>query len=115
MQEEDIEQSFEEIRTLHRSFTEENPITYAIFIAENRDRLGEEQIAFLMQKAEQAAEKQARINRKIVEQIDNELSRACIFEKFNDAENYCRQLDKEEECLSPNDESSASTANTHSD
>ena len=115
MQEEDIEQSFEEIRTLHRSFTEENPITYAIFIAENRDRLTEEQVTFLMRKAETAAAKQARINKKIVEQIDNELSRADIFQKFNDSENYFRQLDKEEECLSASGESSVLTANMHSD
>jgi hypothetical protein len=114
MQEEDIEQSFDEIRSLHRSFTEDNPITYAIFIAENRDRLTEEQIVFLMEKAEEAAAKQARINKKIIEQIDNELSRADIFQKFNDSENYFRQLDKEE-CPPASEGSSPLTASMHSD
>ena len=72
-------------------------MTYAVFLSENKDRLSEEQKEFLISKAREAVEKQSRISRKIMEKMDNELSRAPITEKWNERENYFMQLDKENE------------------
>ena len=94
MQEEEIEQSFSEILALHHTLGEENPLTYAIFLAENADRLSPEQKEFLKARARIAAEKQSRISKLIMDKMDNEISRMSVIEKVGEAENYCVQLEE---------------------
>jgi len=83
----DIETAFLEIQTLHTSFDEDNPITYQILLTEYGDKLTEDQKKFIKEIQAQKIEKKRAIERKIMEYIDNEVSRAPLLSKINESEN----------------------------
>jgi hypothetical protein len=89
----DIETAFLEIQTLHTSFDEDNPITYQILLTEYGDKLTEDQKKFIKEIQAQKIEKKRAIERKIMEYIDNEVSRAPLLSKINESENKIIQLE----------------------
>jgi hypothetical protein len=89
----DIETAFLEIQTLHTSFDEDNPITYQILLTEYGDKLTEDQKKFIKEVQAQKIEKKRAIERKILQYIDNEVSRAPLLSKINESENKIIQLE----------------------
>jgi putative heme iron utilization protein len=89
----DIETAFLEIQTLHTSFDEDNPVTYQILLTEYGDKLTEDQKKFIKEIQAQKIEKKRAIERKIMEYIDNEVSRAPLLSKINESENKIIKLE----------------------
>ena len=95
MDTQDMETAFLEIQTLHTSFDEDNPITYEILLTEYGDKLTEDQKKYIKEVQAQKIEKKRAIERKILQYIDNETSRAPLLTKINESENKIIQLEKE--------------------
>jgi len=81
-----------EINSLHHTFNEENPITYQVLLAEFGEQLNEEQRQWCRNEMRRLSIKQNAINKKMLEYMDNEISRLPISEKINESENKCIQL-----------------------
>jgi len=84
---EQIQEFLLEINSLHHTFDEENAITYQVLLVEFGDKLNEEQKIWCRNEMKRLTDKQNAINRKIMSQIDNEISRLPITEKINEKEN----------------------------
>ena len=84
---EQIQEFLLEINSLHHTFDEENAITYQVLLAEFGDKLNEEQKNWCRNEMKRLTDKQNAINRKIMSQIDNEISRLPLSEKINEKEN----------------------------
>ena len=95
MDAQDMETAFLEIQTLHTSFDEDNPITYEILLTEYGDKLTQDQKKYIKEVQSQKIEKKRAIERKILQYIDNEISRAPLLTKINESENKIIQLEKE--------------------
>jgi hypothetical protein len=92
MEEEDIEEELMKINSIHESLNDSNPTTYLLFLQENKDKLNEDQITWVNNKIKKLVEKQKRVNKKILDYVDNELSRQPAETKYNDKENYFKQI-----------------------
>jgi len=84
MDEEDIKQKLEEINAIHATFDENNPITFVIFLTENRAELNEEQIKWCEKEIESLKKKQKKMQNKWLKAIDNEISRLPLEQKIGD-------------------------------
>jgi hypothetical protein len=92
MEEEDIQDELIKINSIHQSLDDSNPTTYLLFLEENKDKLNEDQIIWINNKIKKLVEKQRKRNKKILDYIDNELSRQPAETKYNDKENYFKQI-----------------------
>ena len=92
MDEEDIQDELIKINSIHQSLDDSNPTTYLLFLEENKDKLNEDQIIWINNKIKKLVEKQRKRNKKILDYIDNELSRQPAETKYNDKENYFKQI-----------------------
>ncbi len=81
-----------QINSLHHTFNEENPITYQVLLAEFGDQLNELQKQWCRDEMRRLTIKQTAINQKMLEYMDNEISRLPITEKIHESENKCIQL-----------------------
>ena len=84
-----IEDFLLQINSLHHTFNEENPITYQVLLAEFGEQLNEEQKDWCRVEMKRLTNKQNAINKKMLEYMDNEISRLPISEKINEHENRC--------------------------
>ena len=87
-----IEDFLIQINSLHHTFNEENPITYQVLLAEFGEQLNEEQREWCRVEMRRLTIKQNAINKKMLEYMDNEISRLPISEKINESENKCIQV-----------------------
>ena len=92
MDEDEIQEELIKIYDIHESFTTGNPITFVLFLEENKDKLTEEQIDWVNKRIKKLIHVQKEINRKILEKIDNEISRQPANTKYDDTKNYFKQL-----------------------
>lgn len=92
MDEEDIQDELIKINSIHQSLDDSNPTTYLLFLEENKDKLNDDQIIWINNKIKKLVEKQRKRNKKILDYIDNELSRQPAEKKYNDKENYFKQI-----------------------
>lgn len=92
MDEEDIQDELIKINSIHQSLDDSNPTTYLLFLEENKDKLNEDQIIWINNKIKKLVEKQRKRNKKILDYVDNELSRQPAETKYNDKENYFKQI-----------------------
>lgn len=92
MEEEDIQDELIKINSIHQSLDDSNPTTYLLFLEENKDKLNEDQIIWINNKIKKLVEKQRKRNKKILDYVDNELSRQPAETKYNDKENYFKQI-----------------------
>ena len=90
--EETIQDFLLQINSLHHTFDEKNPITYQVLLAEFGTELNEEQKTWCKDEMRRLTIKQNQINKKILEQIDNEITRLPLSEKINESENKCIQI-----------------------
>lgn len=90
MDEDDIKDKLLEINAIHTTFTDENPLTFIIFLNENKDLLNDLQVKWCEDKIKELTKKQSRTYKKWTDKIDNEISRLPISEKIG--ENYVKQL-----------------------
>ena len=88
MDEEDIKQKLLEINAIHATFDEQNPITFVIFLTENRDQLNDEQIKYVETEIQRLKKLKAKIEDKWIKAIDNEITRLPLEQKIG--ENSCR-------------------------
>jgi len=88
MDEEDIKQKLLEINAIHATFDEQNPITFVIFLTENREQLNDEQIKWVETEIQRLKKLKAKIEDKWIKAIDNEITRLPLEQKIG--ENYCR-------------------------
>lgn len=79
---EEIDGFLSQIQSLHYSFNEENPITYQVLLCEFGDKLNEEQKTWCRTEMRRITEKNNAINKKLLEQIDNEITRLPLSEKM---------------------------------
>jgi hypothetical protein len=84
-----IEDFLLQINSLHHTFNEENPITYQVLLVEFGEQLNEEQKEWCRVEMKRLTNKQNAINKKMLEYMDNEISRLPISEKINEHENRC--------------------------
>ena len=87
-----IEDFLLQINSLHHTFNEENPITYQVLLVEFGEQLNEEQKEWCRVEMKRLSNKQNAINKKMLEYMDNEISRLPISEKINEHENRCVQV-----------------------
>tara|TARA_R110002126_G_scaffold178501_1_gene327491 strand:+ start:613 stop:894 length:282 start_codon:yes stop_codon:yes gene_type:complete len=92
MDEEDIQDELIKINSIHQSLDDSNPTTYLLFLEENKDKLNDDQIIWINNKIKKLVEKQRKRNKKILDYVDNELSRQPAETKYNDKENYFKQI-----------------------
>lgn len=92
MDEIDFEEAFLEIQNLHTSFDENNPITYQILLTSYGERLNEAQKQEIELRRDKAIKRKKLIHKKILKQIDNEITRSSILEKVKDSENFAKQI-----------------------
>jgi dephospho-CoA kinase len=90
--EETIQDFLLQINSLHHTFNEQNPITYQVLLAEFGTELNEDQKTWCRDEMRRLTIKQNEINKKILQQIDNEITRLPLSEKINESENKCIQL-----------------------
>ena len=90
--EETIQDFLLQIQSLHHTFDENNAITYQVLLAEFGEQLNEEQKTWCRNEMRRLTIKQNEINKKILQQIDNEITRLPLSEKINESENKCIQL-----------------------
>jgi len=81
-----------QINSLHHTFNEENPITYQVLLAEFGDQLNELQKQWCRDEMRRLTIKQTAINQKMLQYMDNEISRLPITEKIHENENRCIQV-----------------------
>lgn len=91
MDEDDIKQKLLEINAIHPTFDENNPITFVIFLTENRDELNEEQIKWVENEIQRVKKQQQKIQSKWIKAIDNEISRMPLEQKIG--ENTMRKFE----------------------
>jgi len=84
MDEDDIKHKLEEIYAIHSTFDDQNPITFVIFLTENRDELNEEQIKWVESEIERLKRKQNKTQSKWLKAIDNEISRLPLDQKIGE-------------------------------
>lgn len=84
MEEEEIKQKLLEINAIHSTFDENNPITFVIFLTENREDLSQEQIKWVESEIERLKKLQRKIQSKWIKAIDNEISRMPLQEKIGE-------------------------------
>ena len=84
MDEDDIKQKLEEINAIHSTFDENNPITFVIFLTENRADLNTEQIKWVENEIERLKRKQKKTQAKWLKAIDNEISRLPLEQKIGE-------------------------------
>jgi cob(I)alamin adenosyltransferase len=84
MDEEDIKQKLEEINSIHATFDDQNPITFVIFLTENRDELNQEQIKWVESEIERLKKKAKKTQSKWIKAIDNEISRMPLENKIGE-------------------------------
>jgi len=84
MDEDDIKQKLEEINAIHPTFDEHNPITFVIFLTENRADLNPEQIKWVENEIEKLKRKQKKTQSKWLKAIDNEISRLPLEQKIGE-------------------------------
>jgi hypothetical protein len=84
MDEDDIKQKLEEINAIHATFDEQNPITFVIFLTENREELNEDQIKWVESEIERLKRKQIKTQSKWIKAIDNEISRLPLDQKIGE-------------------------------
>ncbi len=84
MDEEDIKQKLEEINAIHATFDDQNPITFVIFLTENRDELNQEQIKWVESEIERLKKKAKKTQSKWIKAIDNEISRMPLENKIGE-------------------------------
>jgi cob(I)alamin adenosyltransferase len=84
MDEEDIKQKLEEINAIHATFDENNPITFVIFLTENRADLNPEQIKWVENEIEKLKKKVKKTQSKWLKAIDNEISRLPLEQKIGE-------------------------------
>jgi len=94
--EETIQDFLIQIHSLHHTFDENNAITYQVLLAEFGEQLNEDQKTWCRDEMRRLNIKQNEINKKILQQIDNEITRLPLSEKINESENKCIQLDTNE-------------------
>jgi hypothetical protein len=92
MDEEEIQDELIKINSIHQSLDDSNPTTYLLFLEENKDKLNDDQIIWINNKIKKLVEKQRKRNKKILDYVDNELSRQPAETKYNDKENYFKQI-----------------------
>jgi cob(I)alamin adenosyltransferase len=84
MDEDDIKQKLEEINAIHATFDDQNPITFIIFLTENRDELNEDQIKWVESEIERLKKKSKKTQSKWIKAIDNEITRLPLDQKIGD-------------------------------
>ena len=84
MDEDDIKQKLEEIASIHSTFDENNPITFVIFLTENRAVLNPEQIIWVEKEIERLKKKQKKMQSRWLKAIDNEISRLPLDQKIGE-------------------------------
>jgi len=84
MDEDDIKQKLEEIGAIHSTFDENNPITFVIFLTENRADLNPEQIKWVEDEIERLKKKMKKTQSKWLKAIDNEISRLPLEQKIGE-------------------------------
>ena len=84
MDDEDIKQKLEEINAIHATFDDQNPITFVIFLTENRDELNQEQIKWVESEIERLKKKAKKTQSKWIKAIDNEISRMPLENKIGE-------------------------------
>jgi hypothetical protein len=92
MDEDEIQDELIKIYDIHESFTSANPITFVLFLEENRDKLTEDQIDWVNKRIKKLIHVQKEINRKILEKIDNEISRQPANMKCDESKNHFKQI-----------------------
>ena len=92
MDEDDIQEELIKIYDIHESFTTGNPLTFVLFLEENRNKLTEEQIEWVNKRIKKLIHVQKEINKKILEKIDNEISREPANMKCDESKNYFKQI-----------------------
>jgi hypothetical protein len=92
MDEDDIQDELIKIYDIHESFTTGNPLTFVLFLEENRNKLTEEQIEWVNKRIKKLIHVQKEINKKILEKIDNEISREPANMKYDESKNYFKQI-----------------------
>ena len=90
--EETIQDFLLQIQSLHHTFDENNAITYQVLLAEFGEQLNKEQKQWCRDEMRRLTIKQNEINKKILQQIDNEITRLPLSEKINESENKFIQL-----------------------
>lgn len=89
----DFEEAFDEIKSLHHSFDENNPITFQILLTSYREKLNDDQVIYINSEITRLIERQRRIKDKIMNKIDNDITRELVVNKINENENYNKQLE----------------------
>ena len=84
MDEDDIKQKLEDIHAIHSTFDENNPITFVIFLTENRADLTEEQIKWCEAEIDRLKKIQKKMQSKWIKAIDNEISRLPLEQKIGE-------------------------------
>jgi hypothetical protein len=92
MDEDEIQDELIKIYDIHESFTTGNPLTFVLFLEENRNKLTEEQIEWVNKRIKKLIHVQKEINKKILEKIDNEISREPANMKYDESKNYFKQI-----------------------
>jgi Asp-tRNA(Asn)/Glu-tRNA(Gln) amidotransferase B subunit len=95
--EEDINEYFESIVSLHSTFTETNPITYQVLLIEYGDKLTQEQKDYVIKQRDFYSQKHKETYAEIMKYIDNDISRLPLTDKINESENKIIQLNKIED------------------
>jgi len=72
MDEFDIENELNEIKTIHYTIDENNPLLYILFLNKCREKLEQHQIQYVEQVIENLKIRNKYINKKLREQIDKE-------------------------------------------
>ena len=91
MDEDDIKQKLEEFNAIHATFDDQNPITFVIFLTENRDELNEDQIKWVESEIQRLKKKAKKTQSKWIKAIDNEITRLPLDQKIG--ENSVRLFD----------------------
>lgn len=92
MDEDEIQDELIKIYDIHESFNTSNPITFVLFLEEHKDKLTEEQKEWINKRIKKLIHTQKEINKKILEKMDNEISRQPANTKSDETKNYFKQL-----------------------
>lgn len=84
MDEEDIKHKLLEINAIHSTFDENNPITFVIFLTENRGELNDEQIKWCESEIQRLKRIVKKTQAKWIKAIDNEISRLPLEQKIGE-------------------------------
>jgi hypothetical protein len=94
MDTEEINEALILINSFHHTFDEKNPITYQILMTEYKEQLSSEQIVWIRDRIQHYQKIKAKTDKKIMEYIDNEISRLPLSEKLNEKLNECKILNQ---------------------